>query len=124
MDVENLSGSVHVDGNVVVICLIIIFCLYTAGCWVYSLGERNMNQNKPCEVEGCTGTYQEKIVSYCNLRKVGTDEYRISVDDYHKLETKKGYNRVVATHCDTCDDDLDKRLIEFCRQLSPCNSAG
>ena len=59
-----------------------------------------MNQNKPCEVEGCTGTYQEKTVDYCNLMKVGTDEYRISVDD------------------------LDVRLIEFCKQLRPCNSAG
>ena len=76
-----------------------------------------MNQNKPCEVEGCTGTYQEKTVDYCNLMKVGTDEYRISVDDYHKLETKKGYHRVVATHCSICDDDLDVRLIEFCKQL-------
>ena len=83
-----------------------------------------MNQNKPCEVEGCTGTYQEKTVDYCNLMKVGTDEYRISVDDYHKLETKRGYHRVVATHCSICDDDLDVRLIEFCKQLRPCNSDG
>ena len=83
-----------------------------------------MNQNKPCEVTDYQGTYVETVIGYCNLTKVHTPDYMISVDDYHKLETKKGYHRVVATHCSICDDDLDVRLIEFCKQLRPCNSAG
>lgn len=86
-----------------------------------------MNQDKPCEVEGCEGTYTETLIGYCNLLKVNTPEYMISVNDYHKLETKRNYHAVISTECSLCKDDLDERLREFCQNLftpSPCNSAG
>lgn len=76
-----------------------------------------MNQNKPCEVTDCQGTYVETVIGYCNLTKVHTPDYMISVDDYHKLDTKKGYHAVVSTECSLCRDDLDKRLHNFCQNL-------
>lgn len=72
-----------------------------------------MNQNKNCEVKDCTGKYQEKTISYVNLRAVNTKDYEISVNDYYKLFPKTGYHPVVSTLCDTCGDDLDLRLVSF-----------
>ena len=44
-----------------------------------------MSNNKPCEVENCSGHYVTHILSYCNLRKVKTDKYNISVEEYNSL---------------------------------------
>ena len=44
-----------------------------------------MSNNKPCEVENCSGTYVKHVLSYCNLRKVKTDKYDISVEEYNSL---------------------------------------
>lgn len=72
-----------------------------------------MNENKQCEIKDCIGKYQEKIISYVNLKFVNTDNYEISVNDYYKLQTKRGYHPVVSTLCDVCGDDLDSHLVNF-----------
>ncbi len=66
-----------------------------------------------CEVKNCDGTYIRKIVSYSNLCKVNTPEYNLSIEDYEKLDNKKGYHSVVSEHCNVCNDDLELRLISF-----------
>ena len=64
------------------------------------------------EVENCSGHYVTHILSYCNLRKVKTDKYNISVEEYNSLSDldKKGYNKVVEFRCNVCNDSLDDRL--------------
>ena len=78
-----------------------------------------MSNNKPCEVENCSGIYVPHVLSYCNLRKVKTDKYNISVEEYNSLSDldKKGYNRVVESRCNVCNDSLDNRLIDFIRNV-------
>jgi pyrrolidone-carboxylate peptidase len=44
-----------------------------------------MSDNKPCEVENCSGTYVTRVLFYCNLRKVKTDInkcYKESIDSF------------------------------------------
>ena len=36
--------------------------------------------DEKCEVEGCNGVYVTATVSYCNLKKVHTVDYIISVE--------------------------------------------
>ena len=78
-----------------------------------------MSNNKPCEVENCSGHYVTHILSYCNLRKVKTDKYNISVEEYNSLFDldKKGYHQVVESRCNVCNDSLDDRLIDFIRNV-------
>ena len=78
-----------------------------------------MSNNKPCQVENCSGTYVPHVLSYCNLRKVKTDKYNISVEEYNSLSEldKKGYHRVVEPRCNVCNDSLDDRLIDFIRNV-------
>ena len=78
-----------------------------------------MSDNKPCEVENCSGTYVIHVLSYCNLRKVKTDKYNISVEEYNSLSEsdKKGYHQVVESRCNVCNDSLDDRLIDFIRNV-------
>ena len=78
-----------------------------------------MSDNKSCEVENCSGTYVTHTLAYCNLRKVKTDKYNISVEEYNSLSEsdKKGYHRVVESRCDICNDSLDDRLIDFIRNV-------
>lgn len=75
-----------------------------------------MNQGKNCEVENCTGKYQEKTISYINLRAVNTKDYEITVNDYNQLQTKEGYHPVIDTLCDNCGDDLGLRLVNFVKE--------
>ena len=63
-----------------------------------------------CQVKGCDGVYETRIISYVNLDRVDTPEYEVSVEEYDKLENKKGYNRVINKVCNRCGDDLFKRL--------------
>lgn len=78
-----------------------------------------MSDNKPCEVENCSGIYVTHVLSYCNLRKVKTDKYNISVEEYNSLSDldKKGYHQVVESRCNVCNDSLDDRLIDFIRNV-------
>ena len=78
-----------------------------------------MSNNRPCEVENCSGHYVSHTLSYCNLRKVKTDKYNISVEEYNSLSNldKKGYYRVVEPRCNVCNDSLDDRLIDFIRDV-------
>ena len=78
-----------------------------------------MSKNKPCEVENCSGIYVPHVLSYCNLRKVKTDKYNISVEEYNSLSDldRKGYHRVVESRCNVCNDSLDNRLIDFIRNV-------
>ena len=78
-----------------------------------------MSNNKSCEVENCSGHYVTHILSYCNLRKVKTDKYNISVEEYNSLSDldKKGYYRVVESRCNVCNYSLDDRLIDFIRNV-------
>ena len=78
-----------------------------------------MSNNKPCEVENCSGTYVTHVLSYSNLRKVKTDKYNISVEEYNSLPEldKRGYHRVVESRCNVCNDNLDDRLIDFIRNV-------
>ena len=50
-----------------------------------------------------------------NLRKVKTDKYNISLEEYNSLSylDKKGYNKVVESRCNVCNDSLHDRLINF-----------
>ncbi len=74
-----------------------------------------MSDNKPCELENCSGIYVTHVLSYCNLSKVKTDKYNISVEEYKSLSDldKKGYHQVVESRCNICNDSLDDRLINF-----------
>ena len=78
-----------------------------------------MLNNKPCKVENCSGNYVTHTLSYCNLRKVRTDKYNISVEEYNSLSDldKKGYHQVVESRCNVCNDSLDDRLIDFIRNV-------
>lgn len=71
-----------------------------------------------CEVENCSGNYVTHTLSYCNLRKVKTDKYNISIKEYNSLSNldKKGYNRVVESRCNVCNDSLDERLLKVIRE--------
>ena len=62
-----------------------------------------------CEVSGCNGVYVSTVISYTQLRV----RNQITVEEYNNLESKKGYVAVVDTHCNICNDDYDKRLIDF-----------
>ena len=39
-----------------------------------------MSDNKPCEVENCSGTYVTHVLSYCNLSKVKTSHISLVND--------------------------------------------
>lgn len=69
--------------------------------------------NKKCEVKDCTGNYIRTVLSYVNLKAVHTPDYEVSIEDYSKLENKKGYCAVTSNCCNVCTDDLDKRLVSF-----------
>ena len=64
----------------------------------------------PCEVESCTGNYVTTTLHYLKLRSRNT---KITVEEYNKLESKKGYVGVIDQRCNVCNDDLDKRLVSF-----------
>ena len=72
--------------------------------------------NKKCEVKDCTGNYIRTVLSYANLKAVHTPDYEVSIEEYSKLENKKGYNAVTSYCCSVCNDNLDKRLVSFIRQ--------
>jgi len=74
-----------------------------------------MSDNKPCEVENCSGTYVTHTLAYCNWFKVNTDDYSISVEKYNSLSEidRKNYHQVVESRCNVCNDSLDDRLIDF-----------
>lgn len=74
--------------------------------------------SQKCEVENCIGTYVRKTISYINLRKVNIPEYNISIEDYEKLDNKKGYHGVVSEKCNVCEDDLQDRLCAFIKENS------
>lgn len=63
----------------------------------------------PCAVEGCNGVYTNIVISYTQLRV----RNQITVEEYNKLESKKGYVAVIDSRCNVCNDDYDKRLIDF-----------
>lgn len=77
-----------------------------------------MNQNKPCEVEGCDGIYLDTVTKYVNRFTVRNDEENsyITSEEYVLLEDKKGFHAVISTTCDKCGDDLNDRLIQFIRK--------
>lgn len=62
-----------------------------------------------CEVKGCTGTYETKVISYTQLRT----RKEITIEEYNSLESTKGYHAVVSQHCNVCNDDLEQRLLSF-----------
>ena len=66
---------------------------------------------KNCEVKDCKGQYEDKILYYIKRRI----RNKISIEEYNNLDDKKGYVQVISTHCNFCNDDLDKRLVDFIR---------
>lgn len=67
-----------------------------------------------CEVENCNGTYESTVISYTQIRL----RKQITVEEYNSLESKKGYFAVISEHCNICNDDLEKRLVNFIQQNS------
>ena len=53
---------------------------------------------------------------YINFHKRGTDQYKVSIEDYNKLEDTKGHVAVISDNCDICNDSLDDRLVSFIRK--------
>jgi hypothetical protein len=67
-----------------------------------------------CEVEGCNGVYVTETVSYVRLR--GRED--VTLEEYEKLEDKKGCVAVVSELCNVCNDDLNDRLVGFINKHS------
>jgi len=74
--------------------------------------------SQKCEVENCIGIYVTKTIYYVNLRKRNTPEYEVSIEDYEKLENKKGHCGVISETCNVCGDDLQDRLRSFIQENS------
>ena len=75
-----------------------------------------MSNKKSCEVENCNGFYETKTLYYINFHKRRTDQYKVSIEDYNKLEDTKGHVAVISDNCDICNDSLDDRLVSFIRK--------
>ena len=71
-----------------------------------------MSNKKSCEVENCSGFYETKTLYYINFHK----KYKVSIEDYNKLEDTKGHVAVISDNCDICNDSLDDRLVSFIRK--------
>lgn len=76
-----------------------------------------MNQNKPCQVAECDGSYSDTITEYVNRFIVRGDREKayVTPEEYVLLQDKKGFHAVISTVCSKCGDDLNARLVQFIR---------